>query len=216
MSEMSVFIAESVSPVDFYIGRTDGRAAFEVVRLHQVRCEYRVVLDRLRLKKAVREALKGDFGVFHLSCHGADDGVRLSDGTDLSWTELAEILKPLASVDRLLVMACCSGGYAGLATELRKAGAVFGYVFGSTAEAGVTFTHSCLAWSALYNGLIEGKFTRKGVQKTIDRINGIAIGDFVYRRWGGAKYLHYPVVSQALPPKPISSARPATASLRLR
>lgn len=197
MSEISVFIAESVSPADFYIGQTDGRAAFEVVRLHQVRCEYRVVLDRLRLKKAVREALNGDFGVFHLSCHGADDGVRLSDRTDLSWTELAEILKPLASVDRLLVMASCSGGYAGLGTELRKAGAVFGYVFGSTAEEGVAFTHSCLAWSVLYNRLIEGKFTRRGVKKTIDRINGIAIGDFVYRRWDGARYLHYPLASQA-------------------
>lgn len=76
MSQISVFIAESVSPADFYDGRTDGRAALEVVRLHEVRCEYRVVLDRPRLKKAVQEALKGDFGVFHLSCHGAHCGFR--------------------------------------------------------------------------------------------------------------------------------------------
>lgn len=192
MSKISVFIAESVSSSDFYAGRTDGHAAKEVVRLHQIRCEYRVVLDRIHLKKAVQEALKDDFGVFHLSCHGDDDGIRLSDGEDLGWSALAAILKPLASEKRLLVMASCSGGYAGLATELRKAQAIFGYVFGSTAEAGVSFTHSCLAWSVLYNRLIEGQFHKKGIKKTIDGINGIVAGDFVYRRWDGTQYLHYP------------------------
>lgn len=126
MPKISVFIAESVSSSDFYDGRTDGRAAQEVVKLHQVRCEYRVTLDQKHLEKAVKEALAGDFGVFHLSCHGDEEGPRLSDGTDLSWTKLAGILKPLASENRLLVMASCSGGYTGLAKALKKAGATFG------------------------------------------------------------------------------------------
>jgi len=192
MAAISVFIAESVSSADFYDGRTDGRAAQEVVRLHQVRSDYRLVLDRKHLKKAVREAADGDFGVFHLSCHGDKDGVRLTDGEDLDWAELAGILKPVAGEGRLLVMASCSGGYAGLGAALAEAGAVFGYVFGSTDKTGVRFTHSALAWSVLYNRLIEGAFTKKGVQATIDRINGIVAGDFVYRRWNGKRYLHYP------------------------
>lgn len=192
MSDLSIFIAESVGAADFYTGRTDGRAAQEVIKLHQTRCEYRVVLDRTRLRQAVRDAAEGDFDVFHLSCHGDEDGVRLSDGTDLDWGELAKVLQPLADDKKLLVMASCSGGYAGLTKALKSSKAVFGYVFGSTAETGVSFTHSCLAWSVLYNGLIEKKFNRTGIQATVDRINKIATGDFVYRRWDGKQYRHYP------------------------
>lgn len=65
-------------------------------------------------------------------------------------------------------------------------------MFGSTDEAGVSFTHSALAWSVLYNRLIEGDFTKNGIQATVDGINEIVAGDFVYRRWDGKHYRHYP------------------------
>jgi hypothetical protein len=128
-----------------------------------------------------------------LSCHGDESGVELSDGDALTWAELAEVLKPLAQSDRLLVMASCSGGNPGLTRALALAGATYGYVFGSNTDPkiGVSFTHSCLAWSVLYNGLIEKGVTPQSARTSINRMNEVVKGDFVYRRWDGKAFRRY-------------------------
>lgn len=90
----------------------------------------------------------------------------------------------------------------GLTNALTKADAVFSYVFGSSTNS-VQFTHSCLAWSVLYNRLIEGAGTRSAVRETIDGINKLVKGDFVYRRWEEGRYLKYP----APKPKPKRTPR---------
>jgi hypothetical protein len=198
---ISVFIAESLDAASFYIGRSDGRATHEVLKVHRLESDYRIVLDRKILNRAIRDA--ANFSVFHLSCRGGDDGVQLSDMQWLDWDELAALLKPLASKDRLLVIASCSGGHSGLTQALAKADAAFGYVFGSTTdpEVGVTFTDSCLAWSVLYNGLSKG-VTRDRARKSIRRINAVVDGDFVYRRWDGRSYVRF---SGAAPPRKLKT-----------
>jgi len=194
LSKLSVFIAESVSPNDFYIGQTDGFAAKEILNIQRVRTQYRIALTRPLLARAIRDAATGVFSAFHLSCHGDEDGIRLADKTDVDWPELARMLRPFALRSRFLVMSSCSGGYVGFSKALQKEGVTFGYIFGSTApsETGVGFTHSCLAWSVLYNRLVEAKFSTKELRRTLDKINALVPGDFVYRRWNGSRYLTYP------------------------
>lgn len=190
--DIGVFIAESVSPEDFYERRADGHAANEVLKLRGQRTEYRVVMTEELLRRAIQEATDGGFDVFHFFSHGNDEGVELTDGTWLSWLDFARLMKPFASPRRRLVVSSCQGGHAGLTKALEKTGALFATVFGSTAPT-VKFTESCLAWSILYNSLAGHGYTRAELRKTLDVINAAVEGDFVYRRWTGVVYGRYPL-----------------------
>lgn len=191
MALRSVFIAESVAPEDYYLRRVDGHAANEILKIRDLRTEYRIVMTQTLLKRAVKEAVDGQYEVFHFSSHGDDDGVGLSDGTSIDWMSFAEILKPFAGTTKVLVMSSCQGGAAALTKALVKKGARFGWVFGSTANI-VYFAESCLAWSILYNRLADDGFSRSALKKTLKVINTALDGDFVYRRWDGTQYLRYP------------------------
>ena len=193
--DISVFIAESLSPKDFYERRLDGFAANEVLKIQSCPTEYRIVLTRKYLRRAIEEADENNFAIFHLSCHGDSDGIKLADGTEIDWLTLAHMFKPFATQERCLVLASCSGGHYAFTKALVKVGAAFGYVFGSTAADGVGFTDSCLAWSVLYRELIENGLARDTLQRAVETINVIAPGNFVYRRWSGSVYQRYPAVA---------------------
>lgn len=157
--------------------------------------EYRIAYTRPLLERAIGEASDGDYQVLHFSAHGDDDGPRLTDGSDLSWREFAQVVAPAAGRDKALVMATCQGGHRRLTRALAKEGVVFGWVFGSLAET-VTFSDSCLAWSILYNRLVDHGFHTTGLKTSLDAINAAIEGDFVYRRWDGGRYRRFPVKDQ--------------------
>ena len=187
-----IFIAESVSAKDFYDGRVDGFAANEVLKIQAIATTYRVVLTKRLLAAAVKEAESWNSSLFHLSCHGDDNGIVLSAGTSVGWLEFAAMIRPIAVPGRSLVMSCCSGGYVGLSKALQKAGGAFDYVFGSTAVEGVGFTECCLAWSILHSRLVTYGFKPTDLRGTINVINSAVPGDFVYRKWNGSVYRPYP------------------------
>jgi hypothetical protein len=195
----SVFLAEAVGAEDFYEGRTDGFAANEVLKIQQVRSSYRIVFDVAHLSRTIADATSGDYDVLHISAHGDDTGISLTNGDFVSWYDLARMLKPFGGVadkpNKILVVSSCMGGYVGLSKALQKRGVAFRFIFGSTARSGVGFTHSCIAWSIPYNRFVElgsRRFTLTELRTTLDRINQVVPGDFVYRRWNGSVYLHYP------------------------
>jgi hypothetical protein len=197
--EFSVFIAESVQPEDFYDGRTDGFAANEVLKIQQVRTAYKIVVDRKHLVRAMEDAPSGSFQVLHISAHGSDEGIELTDGDFVTWLDLSRLLRPFASVSiqpkKVLVVSSCMGGYVGLSKALQKLEVAFRFIFGSTSSKGVGFTHCCLAWSILYNRLVEqgdARYEIGELRATLDKINQVVPGDFVYRRWNGSVYLRYP------------------------
>lgn len=186
-----VYIVESLSPKDFYERRLDGHAANEILKILDVTTEYRIAFTKKLVKRAISEAAAGDCRVLHFSSHGDANGIRLTNNTDISWTDFVELVRPVAGKDNALVMATCGGGDKQLTKALTAAGVEFGYVFGSTADT-VTFSDSCLAWSILYNRLVDHGFEKSGLMSTLKAINSAIVGDFVYRRWDGNKYRHYP------------------------
>ncbi len=183
--DLLVFVAESVKAEDFYEGRTDGFAANEILKIQQVRTSYKIVFDRNHLVRAIGDALAGDFQALHLSAHGDERGISLTDSDFVTWLEPAELLRRLG----------------GNPNKARPIGswlfqvAWARFIFGSTAIGGVGFTHSCLAWSILYNRFVElgsSRFDRAELRTTLDKINQVVPGDVVYRRWNGTVYLRYP------------------------
>jgi hypothetical protein len=201
-----VFIAESNNPEDFYLGRLDGHAAHEVLKVRRISSAYRIVLNREMLRKAIVYAAKAGADIFHLSCHGNADGVQLTDGECLSWGELADEFAPFATARRILVNSTCEGGHVGVSKAFREAPVRFGYLCGSSDET-VGYADSCLAWSILYNVLAnEESISQRAFQKAIDKVNAALPGEFVYRRWveGDGRYKVYPSPDGG---KPLTGAR---------
>ena len=188
----SVYIVESLHSDQFFERTLDGHAANEVLKILQVPTEYRIAFTWPLLKRAVAEAAAGNYQVLHFSAHGDDDGPRLTNGKDLSWREFAQLIAPASGRDKALVMATCQGGHRRLTRALAKEGVVFGWVFGSTAAKGVTFSDSCLAWSILYNRLVDHGFHKTGLKTALAAINAAIDGDFIYRRWDGQRYRRFP------------------------
>ena len=187
----SVYIVEALNPKDFYERRLDGHAANEMLRILGTRTQYRIAFTQALLRRAITEAAEGNFEVLHFSSHGDSAGVELTNGKTLNWAQFVDLIRPASGPNKALVMATCGGGDKELTKALIGAGVKFGWVFGSTADT-IAFSDSCLAWSILYNRLFDHGFERKDLKVTLEAINAAIDGDFVYRRWDGRRYLHYP------------------------
>src|SRR5580704_6197426 len=159
--DFSVFVAASVQSVDFYEGRTDGFAANELLKIQQVRTSYKIVFDKDHLARAIGDARAGDFQVLHISAHGDNRGISLTDGNFVTWLDLAELLTTFGGVPnkagRILVVSSCMGGYVGLSKALQKRKVAFRFLFGSTARAGSRF-------HAFVFGLVDTLQSSRGIR----------------------------------------------------
>ena len=206
-----VYILETLDPEDFFERRLDGHAANEILRILGTKTEYRVAFTRKLAERAIREAASRKFKMFHFSSHGSSTGVTLTNGKRLTWDKFVELIAPVAGADHALVMATCGGGDRELTKSLTKAGVIFGWVFGSTADT-VHFSDSCLAWSILYNRLYDHGFEPAALKTTLKAINAAVVGEFVYRRWDGKRYLHFPTTKAGAAKIPSGSHKVPRAS----
>ena len=117
-----VYIVESPSASDLANGRTEGRSLCEMFALSSIGHEYTLAVnleefsktfeisDNSRLGEAIKKHQCAP--VVHLSMHGDEDGIQLTDGNILGWKALKKILTPLNHLlpDGLLVTFSTCGG----------------------------------------------------------------------------------------------------------
>jgi hypothetical protein len=195
MEMLKVFIAESVSHEDFYDRDWEGHAAEEIIRLLNGRTRYRIVLNKTLLRRAIKEAADNSYEIFHLSCHGDEDGVQLSGKRNMSWQELAEYFQEAKSAPSVLVLSSCVGGDAGIARGFEKLDRRPTVIFGAEATAEddlITLPNACISWSILYSVLAAEGMTPEAFKEAVTKMNKVTPHQFVYRRWDGEKYLRYP------------------------
>jgi hypothetical protein len=149
-------------------------------------------IDHAHFGKAIAAAAKQDFEVIHLSCHGNDDGIALSDDTRLNWAEFATIFKTHQCRPLVLVMSTCCGAASGIGDAFRKLTHCPAIILGSTTP--LSYADYCVAWAILYRQLPEDGVTRGAAKTAMRKINAVVANQFVYRRWDSKtrKYLYYP------------------------
>jgi hypothetical protein len=146
MENFKILVAESVSADDFYERDWEGYVVEEIVRLLGGRTFYRIVKTPKYLAKAITLAAKNKCDVFHLSCHGNETGICLTDDTHLSWRELAKVFQQADPMPKVLTLSSCLGGDKGLAQAFKKSVRRPDVIFGAEADEpdNITFAGACI------------------------------------------------------------------------
>jgi hypothetical protein len=108
------------------------------------------------------KARDGYLPVLHISAHGNDDGIQLSDKTILNWNDLRDLLLPINKALKgalILCMSSCSGFLAcTMAMHPEGENHVFFEVVGNTGSP--TWSETAVAYAAFYHLLAKGKTSR--------------------------------------------------------
>jgi hypothetical protein len=195
MKKLKAFIAESVSPNEFYDRDWEGHVAEEIVRLLDGKASYRIVLNAELLCRAIKTASENGYDIFHLSCHGSKKGIRLSDDTRLSWAELADCFQKTDDMPKALILSSCVGGDDGIARAFEERRRRPQVIFGAEADDEdhlLTFPGACISWPILYTVLATQGMTAQAFKDAVNKMNHITPHRFVYRRLERQKYRRYP------------------------
>jgi hypothetical protein len=168
MKKLKAFIAESVSPGEFYNRNWEGHVAEEIVRLLDGKASYRIVLNAELLCRAIKTASENAYDIFHLSCHGSKKGIRLTDDKRLSWAELADCFQKAHDIPKALILSSCVGGNGGIARAFENRKRRPQVIFGAEAEDDdhlLTFPGACISWPILYTILATRGMTAPAFKK---------------------------------------------------
>ena len=118
MTSGFVYVIESPSDSDLLDGRTEGRSLCEALRLAEIPHWYSLVTTPATFADSIGRRLSEALSRFsqppiiHLSMHGNNDGVALTNGEFLSWGNLRTSLAPLTNAMNgglLICMSSCFG-----------------------------------------------------------------------------------------------------------
>jgi hypothetical protein len=162
-SNYFVYIIESPAPGDLLDGRTEGNVLLNSLRLAGVRPWYSLATNlatfRIALLNRLGEAMKAlqSRPVIHLSVHGNDRGVELTDGTFLTWETLREELRPITNWmqgNLLICMSSCAGSSGCRMAMHEEADHPFYALVGNTGSP--DWSSAAVAFVAFYHRLFRG------------------------------------------------------------
>ena len=114
MSEKRVLlpalIIESVGAQDLAKRRSEGEGLQIILRLLDVPCALVLASSEHELRTALRVFAKGRYSHLHLSCHGNENGIELTDGTFVRWSDLAQLFEAHVSSHYSLSISACRSG----------------------------------------------------------------------------------------------------------
>ena len=197
---MKVYIIEANEPVDFFDERLDGAATKALLNAFDIKCMYRMALDKDNLEKALLEACRDRYDCIHLSCHGDTGGISIAGRQFITWNEFSIIFQNERNMPGTIVMAACKGGTIGMPRAFINKLNRPTIIFGSTES--LSFEAYCTAWTILYTNLrfisvTKGKGKKVEVpsaRRALWKICACVNKSFVYRRYDGkkARYVRYP------------------------
>lgn len=173
MSEKKGFvhIIESPSSEDLLDGQTEGKSICTSFELSGIPHCYNLVTDENTFHMALStrlinawEKYEPTFPYLHLSMHGNDDGIELTNNTFYTWDQLHNLLSPLIKVmngNLIITMSTCEGA-AGIKMALKNIhGPTFQAIIGNTEE--TNYDDAAVAYTVFYHNMMKGKSLKHSV-----------------------------------------------------
>lgn len=166
-----VYIVESPSADDLLNARTEGRLLTEALRLAGVLSFYHTAVNYssflaalgARLWDAV--ALARGLPILHISAHGTQHGLGLTDGRFLEWRQLRDLLLPINSALNGGLVVCISScsGFSGCRMAMSEEDRL--PFFGLVGHTGVPrWSDAAVAFVTFYHRLFKGSTVLEAVE----------------------------------------------------
>jgi len=161
-----VFIIESPSAVDLYHRRSEGDIVKQAVELNNITCIVKTAISleafNACLKIGLSDAMNqfpGFVPLLHISAHGNNQGIQLSDGYVMEWKELREHLRPINRALGGSLVVCMSSceGYSGtqMAMHLEDPDLPYHAIIGTGNKP--TWAETAVGYATLYHQLYRGE-----------------------------------------------------------
>jgi len=160
-------IIESPSDADIYDGRSEGQLLTEALRLSGITPTYNVVVNLTRFVAALthfvdqRQNNPAVIPILHLSMHGTERGILLTDRSSISWTELRNLLWAAAEGHVLLCMSTCFG-FTGCQMAMSSEKPPFLAIVGHPST--VNWDDAAVAYIAFYHRMFRGATVPQAVE----------------------------------------------------
>lgn len=174
-----VYVIESPSALDLLDGRTEGRLLCEALQLAGIPHWYSLAASRATFVEALDARLKQAWDQFrvppilHLSVHGNERGVALTDGAFIPWYELRQMLRPLNQWMNgwlLITMSACYGSNGCVMAMHSEDEPTFWALVGNTGVA--TWSDAAVAFTTFFHNFYKGN----GLDDCVERMK-VASGD---------------------------------------
>lgn len=159
-----VYVIESTAPHDLLDGRTEGRVLIEALLMAGIPHWYSLASDRATLLESLGNRLleacrhhNNKLPILHLSMHGSQQGVALTNGEFISWHDLRGILLSLIRAMQGSLLVCMSScfGSAGCRMAMYQDNEPhFWSLVGNTASA--TWADAAIAYISFYHLFFKG------------------------------------------------------------
>jgi hypothetical protein len=166
-----VYIIESPSPVDLYHRRYEGEALSKALTLANIKSEHKLVVNeeafQASLLIGLDETLKDHpdhLPIIHISAHGSNEGIQLTDETTIDWKGLKESLAPINKAFDGLLLLCMSSchGFSACRMAMEEDDAPFAAVIGNSGNP--TWSDTAVGYAAFYHLINKGKSFEDAVE----------------------------------------------------
>ncbi len=99
-----IYVVESPSPEDLLTGRNEGDSLTRVLKLAEIDVVYFLAVNAEMFEEAFNNIenlilnqsdIRTAMPIIHISAHGSDDGIELTDGDAIHWEKLSNLLSKL-------------------------------------------------------------------------------------------------------------------------
>lgn len=179
-ADFYVYIVESPSPAELHDGATEGRVLCSFLDIAGIPYSYSLAVDleqfRIAMTNKFDEAINGfnKLPILHLSVHGDEEGIQLTNQKKLLWYELADYIRPInkslnGSLD--VCMSCCGGAYGAQMAQVFPYSS-YNWLVGSFTD--VALPDIALAYSIFYHRVHCGYENLRELIETIRAASGIS------------------------------------------
>ena len=191
-ADFYVHIVESPSPAELRDLRTEGQALRSVLAVAGIPHRYNPAVDLEQFHIAMTDEVDAAIDEFrkppilHLSAHGSERGIQLTNQEELLWSDLADYIRPLNEIlngGLGVCMSCCGGAHGvQMAEVMRREKLPYKWIAGSFAD--VMLPDIALAYSVFYRRFHSGDYgDDRDLIKTVRAASGIT--DFAI--WDGER-----------------------------